>query len=50
MTTCVGRSCSLGLPCVSFVKVLSICVCASFPFGFEGGIWDLIVYPTILPE
>ena len=23
---------------------LSISVCASFPFGFEGGIWDLIVY------
>ena len=22
---------------------LSICECASFPFGFEGGVWDLIV-------
>ena len=22
---------------------LSICECASFPFGFEGGMWDLIV-------
>ena len=22
---------------------LSICVCPSFPFGFEGGMWDLIV-------
>ena len=20
---------------------LSVCVCASFPFGFEGGMWDL---------
>ena len=20
-----------------------LCVCVSFPFGFEGGIWDLIV-------
>ena len=20
-----------------------VCVCASFPFGFEGGMWDLIV-------
>ena len=24
-------------------KSLSICVCAAFPFGFEGWIWDLIV-------
>ena len=24
-------------------ECLSVCVCASFPFGFEGGIWDLIV-------
>ena len=22
---------------------LSVCVCVSFPFGFEGGMWDLIV-------
>ena len=45
MTTCLGKSCSFGLPCVSFVNVypcvcvcLCVCVCASFPFGFEGGI------------
>ena len=24
-------------------EMLSICLCASFPFGFEGGMWDLIV-------
>ena len=23
---------------------LSICVCPSCPFGFEGGVWDLIVF------
>ena len=25
----------------AFRKRLSVCVCASFPFGFEGGMWDL---------
>ena len=37
MTTCLGKSCSFGLLCVSFVNVYS------FPFGFDGGIRDLIV-------
>ena len=40
MTTCLGNSCSFSLLCVSFVNVS---VCAPFPFGFEGGMWDLIV-------
>ena len=26
---------------------LSACECASFPFGFEGGMWDTIV---LLPD
>ena len=26
-----------------FRERLSVCVCASFPFGFEGGMWELIV-------
>ena len=26
-----------------FCERLWICVCASFDFGFEGGVWDLIV-------
>ena len=26
-----------------FRECLSVCVCASFPFGFKGGMWDLIV-------
>ena len=21
---------------------INLCVCSSFPFGFEGGMWDLI--------
>ena len=39
--TCLGKSCSFGLLCVSFVKVyLSVC---SFPFGFKDGVWNLVV-------
>ena len=42
MTTCLGKSCSFGLP-RAFRKLLSIYVFSYFPFGFEGRIWDLIV-------
>ena len=28
---------------IRFLWVFSICVCASFPFGLEGEMWDLIV-------
>ena len=42
MTTCLGKSCSFDLPCVSFMNGYQV-VCASFPFGFEGGMWELIV-------
>ena len=29
---------------MSFMNVYQfVCVCSSFPFVFEGGIWDLIV-------
>ena len=28
---------------MSFVGVGRICVCPSFPFGIEGGMWDVIV-------
>ena len=44
MTTCLGKSCSFGLPRASaFRKLLSIYVFSCFPFGFEGRMWDLIV-------
>ena len=33
--------------CVFCMGVLSFCEFASFPFGFEGGIWNLI---EIIPE
>ena len=30
---------------MSFVCIdLILCVCPSFPFGIEGGIWDVIVF------
>ena len=44
MTTCLGKSCSFGLLCVSFVGICYIlCVCPSFPVGIEGRIWDVVV-------
>ena len=47
MTTFLGKSFTFCLLCVSFVHVYQhmyvVCVCASFPFGFEGGMLDLIV-------
>ena len=43
MTTCLGKSCSFGLLCVSFVGVCQIlCVCP-FPSGIEGRMWVVIV-------
>ena len=41
MTTCLGKSCSFGLPRVPFV--LSVYVFSYSPFGFESRMWDLIV-------
>ena len=38
MTTCLGRAVhSVYCAC------LSSCVCPSFPFGIEVGMWDVIV-------
>ena len=38
-----GKSCSFNVLCVSYVNVYQfLCVCP-FPFGFEGGLWDLII-------
>ena len=45
MTTCLGKSCSFGLPRVPFVNCCQFMylVISYFPFGFEGWMWDLIV-------
>ena len=40
MTNCLGKRCSFGLQCVSFVDVYQS-VFPSFPFGFEDGMWEL---------
>ena len=42
-TANLGKSCLFGLPCVFFRERLTIRVCAFFPIGFEGGIWDMFV-------
>ena len=41
MTTCLGKSWSFSLLYASLVNVYQF-VLVSFPFGFEGGMWDLI--------
>ena len=43
MTTCLGRSCSFGLPRVPFVNCCQFMYLFISLFGFEGRIWDLIV-------
>ena len=30
-----------------FRERLSVCVFASFPYGFEGGVWDLIIFISL---
>ena len=40
MTTCLGKSWSFGLSCMSFMNIYHS-ACASFPFGFKIGMWDL---------
>ena len=43
MIICLGKSCSFGLcSCISGTFI-NFCVCPSFPFGFEEGMWGLIV-------
>ena len=44
MTTVLsGKELIIRFPTLAFRKLLSIYVFSSFPFGFEGRIWDLIV-------
>ena len=43
MTTCLGKSCSFGLPRVHFVNCCQLMLFSYFLFGFEGRMWDLIV-------
>ena len=43
MITSLGKSCLLIYSACPSSKVISLCVCVSFPFGFEGGVLSLIV-------
>ena len=43
MTTCLGKSCSFGLPRVPLVNCCHFMYIAILPFGFEGRMWDLTV-------
>ena len=43
MSTYLGKSCSFGLPRVPFVNYCQFMFLVISLFGFEGGIWDLIV-------
>ena len=36
MTTCLGKSSSVGLPHMPFVNCFQFCVFSYFPFGFKG--------------
>ena len=42
MTTCLGDSCSFGLPSMFFVNVYQV-VLSFFFFFFEGGMLDFFV-------
>ena len=43
MAACLGGGCLFGLPRVPFAGCCRFNVFGSFPFGFNGRIWDLIV-------
>ena len=36
MATFLGKSCSIGYPCILFVNAMSICSFGCFPFTFQG--------------
>ena len=43
MATCLGKRCSfVNCMCLSWTLV-TFCVCPSFPFAIEGGMWDVII-------
>ena len=42
MTTCLRKSGSFCLPCLSFVNGYQFLCVFSFPIGFDGGMWDFI--------
>ena len=47
MTTCLGKSCSFGLSCVSFVNVYQF-LCASFSFGMKDLVLKFLIIAHFL--
>ena len=44
MNTCSGKRAVHSVNCACLSRALvKFCVCPSFPFGIEGGMWDVIV-------
>ena len=43
MTTCFGKELFIRFTVRVLCERLSVCVCVSFTFVSEGGMWDLIV-------
>ena len=43
MTTCLRKSCSVGLMCMPFVNFCQVIKYNSIPLCVYGGIWNLIV-------
>ena len=44
MITYLGKSCSFGLLCVSFVNIYQILCVSFFPFSINDGKWNVIVF------
>ena len=43
MITFLGEKLLIRFDLCGYREIFSICLCASFPFDFKGGMWDLIV-------
>ena len=37
------NSCAFSINACLLCRFINLCVCDSFPFGFENAVWDLIV-------
>ena len=48
MTTYLGKELFILFAASAFRKLSSIYVFSYFPFGFEGRIWDLILYRFLI--
>lgn len=42
-TSYLGKSCSFGSLLIISRTLINFCVCPSFPFGFQSGMWNFII-------